>query len=86
MPMATYKPFCYEHGLPMELRSGKYGEFWGCPNYRSLGCKETRSLSAHPAESPRIAWVDATSERPIAITWRLEHELPGDIFASYRAA
>ena len=64
MPMATYKPFCYEHGLPMELRSGKYGEFWGCPNYRSLGCKETRSLSAHPAESPRIAWVDATSERP----------------------
>ncbi len=40
----------------------------------------------NPAESPRIAWVDATSERPIAITWRLEHELPDDIFASYRAA
>ena len=31
-------------------------------------------------------YVRHEGERPIAITWRLEHELPGDIFVSYRAA
>ena len=31
-------------------------------------------------------YVRHEGDRPISITWRLEHELPGDIFASYRAA
>ncbi len=31
-------------------------------------------------------YVSHQSERPIQITWRLDTLLPGDIFASYRAA
>jgi len=31
-------------------------------------------------------YVEHQSERPIQITWRLHHPLPGDIFADYRAA
>lgn len=31
-------------------------------------------------------YVEHRSERPIQITWRLDHKLPGDVFAEYRAA
>ena len=31
-------------------------------------------------------YVEHRSDRPMQITWRLKHPLPGDIFASYRAA
>ncbi len=31
-------------------------------------------------------YVEHQSERPIQITWRLHHPLPGDIFTNYRAA
>lgn len=31
-------------------------------------------------------YVSHQSERPMGITWRLEHALPGDLFASYAAA
>ncbi len=31
-------------------------------------------------------YVEHRSERPIQITWRIDHALPGDVFASYRAA
>jgi len=31
-------------------------------------------------------YVEHQSERPIQITWRLDHPLPGDVFADYRAA
>jgi hypothetical protein len=48
----------------MEIKNGKHGKFWGCPKYRSAGCEETRDVSAPPAESPRIAWRDGTSDRP----------------------
>ncbi|MFQ5517498.1 MAG: hypothetical protein ACE5E8_07970, partial [Acidimicrobiia bacterium] len=32
------------------------------------------------------SYVEHRSERPIQITWRLHHPLPGDTFAVYRAA
>ena len=32
------------------------------------------------------SYVEHRSERPIQITWRLDHKLPGDVFAEYRAA
>lgn len=31
-------------------------------------------------------YVEHRSERPMQITWRLDHSLPGDVFAAYRAA
>ena len=31
-------------------------------------------------------YVEHRSEKPMQITWRLDHRLPGDIFADYRAA
>ena len=31
-------------------------------------------------------YVEHRSERPVQITWRLDHKLPGDVFAEYRAA
>ncbi len=31
-------------------------------------------------------YVEHRSERPIQITWALDHPLPGDVFADYRAA
>jgi len=31
-------------------------------------------------------YVSHRSERPMAVTWRLEHRLPGDLFASFAAA
>ena len=32
------------------------------------------------------SYVEHRSERPVQITWRLDHKLPGDVFAEYRAA
>ena len=32
-------PLCGGH---LERRTGKYGSFWGCSNYRALGCRFTR--------------------------------------------
>lgn len=32
------------------------------------------------------SYVKHTSELPMAITWRLRHALPGDLFASFAAA
>ena len=31
-------------------------------------------------------YVEHRSERPVQITWRLDHKLPGDVFGEYRAA
>ena len=31
-------------------------------------------------------YVSHESERPMAITWRLQHTLPGDLFAAFAAA
>jgi len=31
-------------------------------------------------------YVKHESEQPMAITWRLEHALPGDLFAEFAAA
>ncbi len=31
-------------------------------------------------------YVEHQSERPMQITWRLDHALPGDVFTTYRAA
>ena len=31
--------FCPHHGVVLELRQGKYGDFFGCPRYASDGCK-----------------------------------------------
>ena len=31
-------------------------------------------------------YVDRRNERPMQVTWRLDQPLPGDTFASYRAA
>ena len=31
-------------------------------------------------------YVEHRSERPVQITWRLDHKLPGDVFAEFRAA
>ena len=31
-------------------------------------------------------YIKHRSERPVQITWRLDHRLPGDVFAEYRAA
>ena len=31
-------------------------------------------------------YVSHESERPMAISWRLEHPLPGDLFAAFAAA
>ena len=31
-------------------------------------------------------YVDHRGEKPMAVTWHLEHALPGDLFASFAAA
>ena len=31
-------------------------------------------------------YVSHVGERPMKITWRLQHKLPGDLFASFAAA
>ena len=31
-------------------------------------------------------YVEHRGEKPLAITWRLEHQLPGDLFAQFAAA
>ena len=50
-------------------------------------------LFARLRQSERAFWflgpatyVEHTGERPMAIVWRLEHPLPGDLFASFAAA
>lgn len=35
-------PICQEHELEMEKRTGKYGEFWGCPEYPQ--CRNTENM------------------------------------------
>lgn len=34
-------PDCPDCDLEMELRDGKYGQFWGCPNFSTFDCRET---------------------------------------------
>jgi len=29
-------------------KSGKYGRFWACPNYRENGCKESVDIDPKP--------------------------------------
>jgi ribosomal protein L37AE/L43A len=38
------RPLCPECQTPMVERSGRYGDFWGCPRYPK--CKGTRKLTA----------------------------------------
>ena len=40
---------------------------------------------SHSAEKSTLEAIEI-SERPIAITWRLHHPLPGDLYASFAAA
>jgi Topoisomerase DNA binding C4 zinc finger len=41
-PAAAAVPHCPRCSAPMKLRSGRYGQFWGCTRYPR--CKSTRSL------------------------------------------
>ena len=50
-------------------------------------------LFARQNRSERAFWflgpakyVSHESERPVAITWRLQHALPGDLYVSFAAA
>jgi hypothetical protein len=48
-------------------------------------------LAAERPEGHSIFWVEQTtlqheSELPMAITWRLQDSLPGDLFAAFAAA
>lgn len=36
---------CPKCGGHLQRRSGQYGEFWGCSNYRNKGCKYMRKIS-----------------------------------------
>ena len=36
-------PICPDHTLPMIKRTGRFGEFWGCPKYPS--CKITHKIN-----------------------------------------
>lgn len=42
-------PLCPECGGDLEKRRGKYGDFWGCSNYRSQGasCSHTAQYATH---------------------------------------
>ena len=60
-------------------------------NHLSLGSRVY--LFARLKETDRAFWflgpanyVSHTGERPMAVTWRLAHPLPGDLFASFAAA
>ena len=35
---------CQECGGRLIKRTGKYGDFWGCSNYSTKGCKYTRKI------------------------------------------
>ncbi len=61
--------------------------------YRGLGPPTTQLFFARLDTTTRAFWflgpahyVEHAGERPMAITWRLEHPLPGDLFALFAAA
>ena len=61
--------------------------------YRGLGPPTTQLFFARLHTTTRAFWflgpahyVEHAGERPMAITWRLEHPLPGDLFALFAAA
>ena len=43
------QPSCSTCQVEMELRVGKYGPFWGCPNHRKTGCRISMSVPKHAA-------------------------------------
>jgi hypothetical protein len=51
-----------------------------------LGLRSRRA--ARPRRSRRRSWPrrPAPPAIPMAVTWRLQHRLPGDLFASFAAA
>lgn len=48
------RPQCPECEIPMVLREGPYGEFWGCSRYPK--CKGTRKLSPVAQAKRRELW------------------------------
>jgi hypothetical protein len=61
--------------------------------YRGLGEQSTQMFFARLDSDSRAFWflgpgryVSHTGERPMAITWRLDTPLPGDLFAQFAAA
>ena len=51
------------------------------PSVARLGSDERAFFFLGPAR-----YVSHQGERPMKITWRLRHRLPGDLFASFAAA
>lgn len=44
------------------------------------------SIQTITANDAKALDAEQFSERPIQITWKLKHALPGDVFTEYRAA
>lgn len=55
-------PTC--QAAPMVKRSGTRGEFWGCPRFKSDGCKGTRPVVNGEPAAPRPAPAQAPRAMP----------------------
>jgi superfamily II DNA or RNA helicase/HKD family nuclease len=94
-PTTRYRDFAISRELiHWESQSATRAE---SPTGRRYQSHETMGSSimlfARLRQSDRAFWflgpakyVSHESERPMAVTWRLEHRLPGDLFAAFAAA
>ena len=60
------------------------GNFSPTTRYRDYAI--SRELIHWESQSMTATYLRHESEMPMAVTWRLHHSLPGDLFASFAAA
>ncbi len=55
-------PICPMHGVPMGLKTGKHGPFFGCPKHQEENCKETVNIPREILKSAVQEWSLLCSE------------------------
>jgi len=87
---------CPKCGGEMTLKSGKYGQFWGCSKWRIEGCEGTRQIPASadgdaPASgskksddplSQSVVWEDGSTDPEYAEGWDCRYTHGGVSFRS----
>lgn len=61
MPPEEIVPICSNCQTPLNKIKGKFGEFWGCPNYKECGFKGFSADKPRPKDKPEVRIPETTT-------------------------